>query len=116
VSDVETSRSKNLTPLMLILVQENVMNTDLQKGLVEVPGELPTSASRGLEVRADSFGRRAAASYGYLTRVLDLRPEAQVLVLDEADWGSRNGTVPYGLPGPNYAWFQFRPQLAAADL
>jgi hypothetical protein len=82
----------------VILLREMRMNTDLRKGLVEVPGELPTFASPGLEVRAVSIGRRAATSYTYLSGLLDLRPEAQVLVLDETDSRSRNGTVPFGLP------------------
>ncbi len=78
------------------------MDTDLRKGLVPVPGELPTFASAGLEARAVEIGRRAAGSYTYLAGLLDLRPEAQVLVLNEADWGSRTDIQLYGLPNADH--------------
>jgi hypothetical protein len=74
------------------------MNIELRNGFVEVPGELPTFASAGLEGRAAVIGRRAAAAHTFLAALLGLRPEAQVLVLDEADWGSRSDVPLYGLP------------------
>jgi hypothetical protein len=71
---------------------------ELRSGLVEVPGGLPTFASAGLEARAVAIGRLASDSYAYLADLLGLRPEAQVLVLSEADWASRSGVPLYGLP------------------
>jgi hypothetical protein len=78
------------------------MDTDLRTGLVQVPGELPTFASAGLEARAIEIGRRAAASYAYIAGLLDLRPEAQVLVVNEADWASRTDVQLYGLPNADH--------------
>lgn len=77
------------------------MNIDLRKGLVEVPGGLPTFASVGVEERAEAIGRIAAESYEYLAGLLGFRPEAQVLVVDEADWPNATQTPIYGLPN---AW------------
>ena len=74
------------------------MNLDLRAGLIEVPGGLPTFASAGLEKRAVAIGRIAADSYAYLADLLAVRPEAQVLVLSEADWASRSSVPLYGLP------------------
>ncbi len=74
------------------------MNAALRDGLVEVPGGLPTFASAGLEERATEIGRRAAASHAYLAGLLGRRPEAQVLVLSEADWDDRSSIGLYGLP------------------
>jgi hypothetical protein len=71
---------------------------ELRSGLVEVPGGLPTFASAGLEARAVVIGRIAADSYAYLADLLALRPDAQVLVLSEADWASKSGVPLYGLP------------------
>jgi hypothetical protein len=71
---------------------------ELRSGLIEVPGGLPTFASQGLEARALAIGGIAADSYDYLAHLLGLRPEAQVLVLSEADWAAKNEVQPYGLP------------------
>ena len=77
------------------------MNTALRDGLVEVPGGLPTFASPDLETRAAMIGQIAADSHAYLAGLLGFSPEAQVLVLSEADWPSRTDTPVYGLPN---AW------------
>jgi hypothetical protein len=78
-----------------------VVNTDLRDGLIKVPGGLPTFASAGVEERAQSIGRIAADSYEYLAGLLGYRPEAQVLVVTEADWPNVTQTPLYGLPN---AW------------
>jgi hypothetical protein len=74
------------------------VNIELRNGLVEVPGGLPTFASAGVEQRAVSIGRIAADSYEYLAGLLDFRPDAQVLVVTEADWPNVTETPIYGLP------------------
>lgn len=74
------------------------MNIDLRNGLVEVAGGLPTFASAGVEERAEAVGRIAADSYEYLAELLGFRPEAQVLVVTEADWPNATQTPVYGLP------------------
>jgi hypothetical protein len=74
------------------------VNIDLRDGLVAVPGGLPTFASAGVEERAVSIGRIAADSYEYLSGLLGFRPEAQVLVVTEADWPNVTQTPVYGLP------------------
>jgi hypothetical protein len=74
------------------------VNTDLRHGLVEVPGAIPTFASRGLHDRAMSVGRIAAGSYEYLAGLLGFRPEVQLLVVSEADWPRVSETPLYGLP------------------
>ncbi len=74
------------------------MRNELRSGLVQVPGGLPTFASAGLEARALEIGRIAADSYAYLAELLGLRPDAQVLVLSEADWASKSDVPLYGLP------------------
>ena len=78
-----------------------MVNVDLRNGLVEVPGGLPTFASAGVEKRAVAIGRIAADSYEYLAQLLGFRPEAQVLVVTEADWSNVTQTPIYGLPN---AW------------
>jgi hypothetical protein len=78
--------------------QEHRVRIELRTGLVEVPGGLPTFASEGLEARASAIGAIAADSYDYLAGLLHLRPEAQVLVLSEADWASKSDVPIYGLP------------------
>lgn len=77
------------------------MNIDLRNGLVQVPGGLPTFASAGFEDRAVAIGRIAADSHEYLAGLLGFRPEAQVLVVTEADWPKVTQTPTYGLPN---AW------------
>jgi hypothetical protein len=77
------------------------VNTELREGLVEVRGGLPTFASAGVEARAEAIGRIAADSYEYLAGLLGFRPEAQVLVVNEADWPNATQTPIYGLPN---AW------------
>ena len=74
------------------------MKTELRDGLVEVPGGLPTFASEGLEGAAATIGGIAADSYEYLAGLLGIRPEAQVLVLSEADWATKCEQPLYGLP------------------
>jgi hypothetical protein len=74
------------------------MKTELREGLVEVPGGLPTFASDGLEAAAAAVGRIASDSYEYLAELLDRRPEAQVLVLNEDDWSKKSAVSLYGLP------------------
>ena len=74
------------------------MNITLREGLVEVLGGLPTFASEGLEPRARLIGQIAADSHEYVSGLLGFSPEAQVLVLSEADWPSRTATDVYGLP------------------
>ena len=74
------------------------MKTALRDGLVEVPGGLPTFASEALEDAAAPISRFASDSYDYLARLLDRRPEAQVLVLSEADWSKKSDVSLYGLP------------------
>ena len=74
------------------------MKTELRDGLVEVPGGLPTFASDGLEGAASTIGGIAADSYEYLAGLLGIRPEAQVLVLSEADWAVKCDQPLYGLP------------------
>ena len=74
------------------------MNITLREGLVEVPGGLPTFASDGLEARAGLIGQIAADSHEYIAGLLGFRPEAQVLVLSEADWPTRTQVPVYGLP------------------
>jgi hypothetical protein len=74
------------------------VNTSLRDGLVEVAGGLPTFASEGLEARAGLIGRIAADSHAYIANLLGFRPEAQVLVLSEADWPGRTDAAAYGLP------------------
>ena len=74
------------------------MNIDLREGLVEVPGGLPTYASPGLEERAAGIGAIASDSYEYLAGLLGFRPEAQVLVVSEADWPKATEVPLYGLP------------------
>jgi hypothetical protein len=74
------------------------VRTELRSGLVEVPGGLPTFASEGLEARAIAIGSIAADSYDYLADLLGFLPEAQVLVLSEADWASKSDVPIYGLP------------------
>ena len=74
------------------------MNIALRNGLVEVPGELPTFASAGLETRAALIGRIAADSHAYVAGLLGFSPDTQLLVLSEADWPSRTDTPVYGLP------------------
>jgi hypothetical protein len=79
-------------------VRSDAVNTDLRAGLVEVPGELPTFATPGVEERAANVGRIAADSYGYLAGLLGFRPEVQVLVVTEVDWARVTETPVYGLP------------------
>ena len=74
------------------------MDVALRSGFVQVLGGLPTIASMGLETRAEAIGRIAADSYDHLADLLGLRPDAQVLVLCEADWGSKSEVPLYGLP------------------
>jgi hypothetical protein len=74
------------------------MKVELRDGLVEVPGGLPTFASDGLERAAATIGGIASDSYEYLAALLDYRPEAQVLVLSEADWATKSEQPLYGLP------------------
>ena len=74
------------------------MKTELRDGLVEVPGGLPTFASEGLEGAAATIGTIAADSYEYLAGLLGIRPQAQVLVLSEADWATKCEQPLYGLP------------------
>ena len=74
------------------------MDITLRDGLVEVPGGLPTFASPGVEERAEAIGRMAADSHDYLSGLLGFRPEAQVLVVAEDDWGRVSGAPLYGLP------------------
>ena len=74
------------------------MKTELRDGLVEVAGGLPTFASDGLEGAASTIGGIAADSYEYLAGLLGIRPEAQVLVLSEADWAVKCDQPLYGLP------------------
>lgn len=82
-------------------VHNPAVNIDLRNGLVQVPGGLPTFASAGVERRAEAIGRIAADSYEYLAGLLGFRPEAQVLVVNEADWPNVTQTPTYGLPN---AW------------
>jgi hypothetical protein len=102
------------------------MNTELRQGLVEVHGGLPTFASVGLEARAESIGRIAADAHEYLAGLLGFRPDAQVLVLSEADWPSRTDTELYGLPNASNGtlvvagtearlWSQFAEMVADED-
>ena len=77
------------------------MKLELRSGLVQVTGGLPTFASAGLEARAVAIGRIASDSYAYLADLLGLHPDAQVLVLNEADWASRADVLLYGLPNAN---------------
>jgi len=74
------------------------MNIDLRNGLVEVQGGLPTFASPGLEDRAAAIGPIASDSYEYLVSLLGFRPDAQVMVVSEADWPRVCETPVYGLP------------------
>jgi len=74
------------------------MDTTLREGLVEVPGGLPTFCTAGVEERAIGVGRIASQSYDYLAELLGFRPEAQVLVVTEADWSRVTETPIYGLP------------------
>ena len=74
------------------------MNIDLREGLVEVPGGLPTFASAGIEDRARAIGVIAADSYEYLAGLLGFRPQAQVLVVSEADWPKVTEQPLFGLP------------------
>jgi hypothetical protein len=74
------------------------VDTTLREGLVEVPGRLPTFASPGVEERAEAIGRIAADSYDYLAGQLGFRPEAQVLVVNDADWPRVTEQSTYGLP------------------
>ncbi len=70
----------------------------MRNGLAEVPAGLPTFASRGLEERARRIGRIAASEWDYLAEVLGIRPEAQVLVLSEADWATKGRMPVFELP------------------
>ena len=74
------------------------MKVGLREGLVEVPGGLPTFASAGIEERATAIGAIASDSYEYLAGLLGFRPEAQVLVVSEADWPKATEVPLYGLP------------------
>jgi hypothetical protein len=74
------------------------VRTELRDGLVEVPGGLPTFASEGLEAAAGVIGRIAWDAYEFLAELLDRRPEAQILVLSEADWSTKSEVPIYGLP------------------
>jgi hypothetical protein len=74
------------------------VKVELREGLIPVPGGLPTFASAGVEERAASIGRIAADSYDYLAGLLGFRPDAQVLVVTEADWPKVTETPIYGLP------------------
>ena len=74
------------------------MDLALRDGLIGVPGGLPTFASADMEARAALIGRIAADAHAYLADLLGFAPEAQVLVLSEADWPSRTETPVYGLP------------------
>jgi hypothetical protein len=74
------------------------MKVELREGLVEIAAAMPTFASEGLEHAAESIARIAADSYEYLAGLLDRRPEAQVLVLSEADWATKSEVALYGLP------------------
>jgi hypothetical protein len=102
------------------------VDIDLREGLVEVPGELPTFASPGVEERAAAIGRIAADSYDYLSGLLGFRPEAQVLVVTEADWARVSGAPLYGLPNATNGtlvvagteapfWESFSEMVAPAD-
>lgn len=73
------------------------MDVALREGLIEVEGGLPTFASAGVEERAVGIGRIAADSHEYLAGLLGFRPAAQVLVVDEADWGRVTEAL-YGIP------------------
>lgn len=74
------------------------MDVSLRDGLVELSGGLPTFCTPGVEERARGIGRIASESYAYLAELLGLRPEAQVLVVTEADWSRVTETPIYGLP------------------
>jgi hypothetical protein len=74
------------------------VNIDLREGLVEVDAGIPTFASAGLDERARAIGAIAADSYDYLAGLLGFRPEAQLLVVSEADWPKVTETPLYGLP------------------
>jgi hypothetical protein len=74
------------------------MNVGLREGLVEIPAAIPTFASEGLELAAEPIARSAADSYEYLAALLDRQPEAQLLVLSEADWATKSEVSLYGLP------------------
>lgn len=71
---------------------------ELREGLVEVPAALPTFASEGLEPAARAIAEIAAEAHDYLAGLLDRRPEAQVVVLDEADWATKGRVPLFGLP------------------
>lgn len=101
------------------------MDIDLRDGLVEVPGRLPTFASPGVEERAASIARIAGDSHDFLSDVLGFRPQAQVLVVTEADW-SRVSEALYGLPNASNGtlvvagtepplWDSFADMVAPAD-
>lgn len=74
------------------------MDTAIRSGLVEVMGALPTFASPGLELRAESIAAIAASSHEYLAGLLEHRPEIQVVVLSASDWPAKGRQSLHGLP------------------
>ena len=102
------------------------MRIELRDGLIEVPGGLPTFASAGLENAAARIGRIATDSYDYLARLLDRRPEAQVLVVSESDWATKTDVPLFGLPNADAGtlvvpgteapwWDEFASMVAESD-
>ena len=74
------------------------MDITLRTDLVEIAGGVPTFASTGLEPRAAAVASIAGSSWNYLARLLEHRPDVQVLVLSEADWADKCEVELFGLP------------------
>jgi hypothetical protein len=101
------------------------MDIGLRAGLVETTGAVPTFASAGLEHRAAAIANIAGSSWNYLAELLEHRPDAQVLVLSEADWAEKCEVPLFGLPnadkgtlvvaGTEAEWWSDLAQMAGDD-
>jgi hypothetical protein len=80
--------------------------------------ELPTWVSSGVGERAKPIAARVARARAFLSELLDVVPEVQLLVLVEADWAGRAAHPIYGMPNsdrgtlcvagePNDFWMAF---------
>lgn len=101
------------------------MDIALRSGLIQAAGAVPTFASAGLERRAAAVAAIAGSSWDYLARLLEHRPDVQVLVLSEADWAGKCEVELFGLPnadkgtltvaGTDAAWWSDLAAMAGDD-
>jgi hypothetical protein len=76
-----------------------VRREELRSGLAELTdAPLPTWTSHGLQDRATPLARRTARALDFLSELLGVRPDVQLLVLGQADWPSRSAHPLFGMP------------------